>query len=435
MKWALIQVAVLLVAVSGCSNGPNEDADGDTPGADAATAYDAALAAMAGVPCQATVGAGTSDNVKLLGNTTLEEGPATDIDVRGDLLATTRALYDISDPIRPVQLVNFDEADIPGGGDVKFLPDNQSIVLGGGPDVRLIDIRDPANPVLEDEWSFSEFGGVPTPGVSRNAHMLFAARIADIDWVFVAPNSNQGVFILRVDGEVGSRTLNYVTQTLPVEGGPLGPHDMFVHRDPLTNDWYLYSADGFHGWAVFNVNDPSAPLFIGGFLRPESGYTHTIQATKIGEKRIVATIQEVGVNALEIYDATILQAPVLIGVWQVGPGASAPQHNFNIVNGSLYLAHYGHGMFVFDLEALPLVPGAGTASLQPVAHYDPTPGGENYVVGFVVPGVPDGFEALYDVVLQDGILYAGGFGDPVTGVHVIGYGCVRPGDPAETSVG
>lgn len=387
--------------------------------------------AMADVPCEAAVGPGTSDNLRVLANMTFEEGGTGDIDVRGRLLATTRSIHDVSDPLHPVQTADFATLEIPAGGDVKFLSDNQTLVTGTGGGILLIDARDPWAPVIEDEWSFDEFSGVNLPGgsVFLNAHMLGTARIDDKDWVFLAPNSNSGIWILEVEGAPGSRTLNYVAQTLPAEGGPLGPHDLFVHQDPFTSQWLLYSADGFHGWTVFDLADPTAPMPIGGLVLPQPGYTHTIQAARFGERRIVVTIAEVGENLLQVFDATVLQAPVLLAAWQVEPLATTPQHNINIVGDHLYVAHYGYGMYVFDLTTVPDVPAIGTATFAPVAHYDPVPGGTPYVAGI------GGFEAVYDVVLQDGLLYVSGFSPPLEGIDVIGFGCIAAGDKEQRSVG
>jgi hypothetical protein len=392
---------------------------------------EAAQALMAGVPCEAEVGEGTSDNLRVLANVTFEEGGTGDIDVRGTLLASTRSIHDVSDPLAPVLAADFEELDIDAGGDVKFLSDNQTLVAGSSGGVLLIDARDPWAPVVEDHWSWEEFSGVNLPGgsVFLNAHMLGTALIDGVDWVFLAPNSNSGIWVLRVDGEPGSRELAYVAQTLPVEGGPLGPHDLFVQRDPFTNGWLLYSADGFHGWTVFDVDDPANPVPVGGLVAPQPGYTHTIQAARLGERRIVVTIAEVGENLLQVFDATVLQAPVLLAEWQVEPLATTPQHNLNIVGQYVYVAHYGYGMFVFDLNDAGNLPVAGLLSLRPVAHYDPVPGGEPYVLGI------GGFEAVYDVVLQDGVLYVSGFSDPVNGVDVLGFGCIVPGDAAQRSVG
>ncbi len=426
-------IAPMLLVLSGCA--ASDDGKATDPVAPVTDDPYAALTALvADLPCQATsVGAETSDNLRLVANATFGEGGGSgDIDVRGDLLLANPGILDISDPLAPRQVVDFAEFDIASGGDAKWMPDNRSAVVGGGA-VTLINLATPSAPFAEDVWELSEYAGplALLPETTLNAHMLYAARIAGDDWVFVAPNDNNGVWILRVEGEAPERHLEYVAQTLPIEGGPLGPHDMFVGVDPFTGDWYLYSADGFHGWAVFNVNDPANPMLVGGLLRPETGYTHTIQSAKVGERRIVATIQEVGDNLLEVYDATNLAAPVLLATWQVAPGETTPQHNLNIVNGTLYVAHYSYGMYVFDLQTLPAVPLGQVAQMQPVGHYDPVAGG----VSHPVPLAGGEFQAFYDVVVQDGILYGSGFSDPVIGIHVLAYGCNRIGDPTLLSMG
>lgn len=428
---SLLWLAVLAVAGSGCLQDAPAGTDGPgNPDAGATDPFEAARLLLADVPCEAPVDDATSDNLRVLANATFEEGGTGDIDVRGDLLASTRSLHDVSDPLHPVLVADFALLDIPASGDIKFV-DDHTLVSGTGGGILLLDAREPANPVIEDEWRFDEFTGVNLPGGSAflNAHMLFAERIDEVDWVFLAPNSNSGVWILRIEGEPGSRQLTYVTQTLPAEGGPLGPHDLFVQEDPFTGQWLLYSADGFHGWTVFDLADPAAPVPLGGWAAPQPGYTHTIQAAALGERRIVVTIAEVGENLVQVFDASVLQAPVLLAAWQVEPGATAPQHNFNLVDGRMYLAHYGYGMYVFDLADAGGLPGVGTTTFQPIAHYDPVPGGDPYIAGI------GGFEAVYDVVLQDGLLYVSGFSDPVNGVEVLGFGCIAPGDEEQTSIG
>ncbi|HJQ93778.1 MAG TPA: hypothetical protein VJ874_05790, partial [Candidatus Thermoplasmatota archaeon] len=66
-------------------------------------------------------------------------------------------------------------------------------------------------------------------------------------------------------------------------------------------------------------------------------------------------------------------------------------------------------------------------SIQPVAHYAKL---QETNLG---AGANGGF---WDLVLSDGLLYAGVYSGGVQqGLHAIGYGCVPPGDPAYTSTG
>jgi hypothetical protein len=275
------------------------------------------------------------------------------------------------------------------------------------------------------------FETIPTmPGeLGRNAHMMYTVLIGEEQWMFLAPNSNTGVWILKIVGEGNTRSLEFVTTTQPIEGGPLGPHDMYVQFDPVLKSWLVYSADGFHGWEVFDVSDPTSPEMVGGIIRPEGGYTHTIQAAQINGRRIVATIAEVGVNILEVYDATNLRAPILLGVWNIATfgtpnpaGLTYPQHNFNIVDGKMYLAHYGSGLFVFDLTKLPSTPVLGTLDLEPIAHY----------ASAQAQSGPTSFNEFWDIVVKDGLVYGS---NRVNGVHVIGFGCLDVGNPLLTSDG
>jgi hypothetical protein len=388
-------------------------------------------ALMEGVPCEAPFSATkTTDNLKLLANTTIVHGDravgSRELDIRGNLALTTLAgagaigILDITDPLNPVQLSTIGSV---GELDAKFASDNATAIVGSGAGIAIVDIRDPNNPVKTGQWTWDQAPQPPRGGPNQNAHMLYAARIADRDWVFLAPNSNTGVWILELTGEPGEKKLNYVTRTLPVQGGPLGPHDMTVQWDTQLKTWVLYSADGFHGWTAFDVKNPAQPELIGGVIKPETGYTHTIQAAKIGDRRIVVTIQEVGVNVLQVFDATNLRAPILLGTWQHSPAAVNPQHNLNIVAGRLYVAHYGNGVYVFDLNKIGTTPLV--SEVKPVAHYGGAATGQN----------PLGFTQFYDVVVKDGVVYAASYSAPTAGIHIVGDGCLAPGDEDLTSIG
>jgi hypothetical protein len=424
-------IAALLIPLAGCiTSGP--DLPGGAPTASGtlaelkAAAYAEIQALMAGVPCEVSdVGAGTSANLKTLSNVSFAKGGTQSLDTHGDLMIAANggsgmAILNITNPLQPTFYSNYTESK--SFGDVKLSPDNLTAVAGVGGAIDLVDIRDPYNPVRTSQWKLASAPHTQTEFL--NAHMLYTAAIKGEQWVFLAPNNNEGVWILRLVGAPDKRELQFVTSTLPVEGGPLGPHDMWVTYDADLQKWLLYSADGYHGWAVFDVSDPAKPALAGGLVRPESGYTHTIQAAKINGKRIVATIAEVGFNVLEVYDASNLMAPVLLATWQVSeegaPQAAAPQHEFNIVAGKLYLGHYANGFYVFDLTKISM-PVVGTASLTPVAHY---------AVG--TPGPATLFSDIWSVDVINGVLYASSM---AKGILVVGYGCNEAGDAALTSTG
>lgn len=436
MRTFLLTLALAAMATSGCLS---DSAPGDEPGDGTGTTGDGRLGIsydpwpgihelMAGIPCDVeAVGSGTSGNLLQLANLSYGQGDGihAEVDIGGNLLLHARyatggfEMVDISDPLHPEFLGNWSAEDAGGALDVKFSPDNATALYGTGNGIILADVRDPALVREVGRWTTAEVpdDAETVPGVGYNTHMLYTARIAEQDWVFIAPNANTGVWILRMDGTPDARTLTYVTRTLPVEGGPLGPHDMFVTQDEMDGNWYLYSADGFHGWTAFNVNDPANPELAGGIANPAEGaYTHTIQAQWVNGRRIVATIGEVGANALKVYDATNLRAPLFLGAWQAepGPGSTAPEHNFNVVGGKGYLSYYTLGVYIFDFTQLSGIPVLGTAELTPVAHF-----GENPEQA---PGPLD-FSGVWDTVLKDGVVYLSNIEG---GLVVVGYGCNNP---------
>ena len=378
---------------------------------------------LANVPCEAEVADGaTSANLKTLRSLPWPADVTTgEVDIEGDLLlghvyASPGGLVavDISNPLR-ARILNVFRLEGRFTYDVKITTDGSTAVLGfddglTSAGIAVVDIRDPLQPKLMDEWVSER------PGALQNGHMLYTEHIDETDWVFLAPNDSTGVWILKLVGEPGDRKIELVTQTLLVEGGPLGPHDMYIGFDKDLETWVLYAADGYEGWLAYDIGDPATPSFIGGFLHPSSGYTHTIQAGKIAGKRIVATVEEVGANFLKIYDATNLAAPILLGTWAAGDVPIDAQHNLQIVGDHLYIAHYGQGIYVFDLakiaeEATPL-----TTSIEPVALY-----------------APEG-DSFWDIVVKDGLMYGGKF-SAGAGLDVFGFGCVSPGAKSFTSTG
>ena len=437
MNLRALAVLGLALLLSGCASTAPDDGSAPDPAAAlgpggvglpplAADPYPAVRAALEGVPCEADVSSGQSANLVQLANVSYDletTGIHGEVDIRNGLALHARydqggfELVDVRDPLNPVALGVYDDNDEDPGNsfDVKFSPDNATALYGAGNEVRMVDVRDPYRPVPVGNWSLDD--AAPTVPQTGHTHMLFSARIAGEDWIFIAPNANTGIFILRMGGTPDARTLEYVTQTLPVEGGPIGPHDLFVQRDEVDGHWYLYSADGFHGWTVFNIDDPANPMPAGGLVNPaEAAYTHSIQAQWVNGRRLVATIGEVGVNVFKVYDATNLLAPLLLGVYQAspGPGSAAPEHNFNIVGGKLYLSYYTLGMYIFDLAKLQGIPVADTPNMQPVAHFGTNPE--------AAPGATD-FSGIWDTVLVDGVIYLSNIEG---GLVVVGYGCNGP---------
>lgn len=397
---------------------------------------------LAGVPCEASeVADETSENLLDLAAIEYDGTQHGEIDARGDWLLVARyqgggfEVVSIADPLNPAQASVF-QSEEANAQDVKWMPDNRTAVVGVNLKVLLVDVGPvldaglaPAEilernvtPQLIAEWEYPGVG--PVNDVVANMHMLTTARIGGEDYVFVAPNSDSGVWVLKRTPAGLELVTNFGA---PLGGGPLGPHDMSLVWDEILQVPILYVANAFEGWMAFDVSDPANAKRLGFMLNLDPApvsYTHTVLGAKVGDKRIVVTIAEVGANMLKVYDATSFEAPILLGVWWADKAApQMPQHNLQIVGDKLYMAHYSKGVYVFDMAALAASPPlAGTATFAPVAHYAP-----------LHPDAPDtlGFANVWDVVVHRGLLYVN---DMAHGTAVVGYGCLAPGDPAATSV-
>lgn len=401
-----------------------------------------------GIPCEAksVVTGKTSENLKQLTNIAYEgEGIRGEIDARGDWLLTARyadggfEVSNIADPATPVRVTAY-LTKVPHAYDVKWMPDNETAIVGHSDTVDLVDmgpvIKAPSlaaiekqniTPVLLDSWKYPGAG----PGhASTNMHMLTTARISGVDYVFIAPNDDAGVMVAKLTGEGASRKLVTLgrlgADILP--GGPLGPHDMSFVVDELSHKPVLYVANGFEGWKAFDVSDPAKAtlLAISPNMGPAQGYTHTVVGQKVGDRRLVATIQEVGANTLSIFDVTNWQTPILLAQWRADTTEPlTPEHNIQLLDGKLYVAHYTKGVFVFDLKKLDAKPLLGTLSIAPVAHYQPSKPTTSSPPSAVA------FADVWDVVIHRGVVYVN---DVDSGTDVVAFGCLSAGDITQNSV-
>jgi hypothetical protein len=247
------------------------------------------------------------------------------------------------------------------------------------------------------------------------------------EYVFVGPSvSGTGLLVAKIVGAGADAKLELV-RVYPSTGAhaiapqAFAPHDTFAEYDAVYGHHILYAANSFQGVVILNIDDPANAVPIaslpGAQAPPPTGlapnHYHTIQPTWIGEKRIFVTVSEVGYNTLKIFDATDLEDPKFMGEWVYDRNQPTNlQHNFQIVDGKIFMGHYEHGLFVFDLAAFVADPSAG---LPEIGHYQPPPGG-----------------LVWDVVLWDGVLF---ISDIPQGLHVLGYGCFEPGDVRFTSRG
>lgn len=381
----------------------------------------------AGLPCEAQlVGDETTENLREVAFLPLaeESGRLGALDTRGSLALVARYdeggfhIVNIARPDEPRLLATFEAMEGPAL-DVKFGSDGSAALVGNLEGVALVDLRDPLSPRREAEWRFPP---EPTLLAPTMAHMLYVFPWQGRDLVFVASQAGTGVWILAIEGEPGGRELRYLGRFASRLGDPIAPHDTWATFDDELGKPLLYVANGFAGWLVADVSDPERPELLGGATPqdPYVGYVHTIQAARLQGKRLVATISEVGANALKVYDASDLRAPRLLATWTSRAVPTAPQHPIQVVDRYLFLAHYRDGGYGFDLGALPALPAPG--SLEPVARFVTGPD----------PGPLYGFEGVYDVGVEAGLVY---FVERERGLHVLAFGCFEPGDAGLTSTG
>ena len=432
MRRPWILIAASLAAIPGCL-GPTPPADpSPTDGAPAANGPFADLAAeLETVPCDIgmTPRTATSTNLRVVADLAVESDatPRTlaETDRQGALMVQAFytdegfRLINISDPQEPtevgVYLVN------PGSDtyDVKFSKREPFVIAGFSNRMHLVDVSDPASPKLLSELRHpAEYRG--------QAHMVFPHVVNGTEYVFVAPSvSGTGLLVAKIVGNGTDARLELVrvyasTGPHAVYPQAFAPHDTFAEFDEAYGHHVLYAANSFNGVVILQIDDPANAVPIASLpaaqAAPPTGaapnHYHTIQPTWIGDKRVFATVSEVGYNTLKVFDATDLENPRFLGEWIYDRTQPANlQHNFQIVDGKIFMAHYEHGLFVFDLAGFVANPG----TLREIAHYQPPPGG-----------------LIWDILVWNGVLF---LSDIPQGLHVLGYGCFEPGDERLTSRG
>ncbi|HLE97267.1 MAG TPA: hypothetical protein VI997_07845, partial [Candidatus Thermoplasmatota archaeon] len=368
MRAALV---VLAVIAAGCAT-PTPT---DEPVAATAAPYDALAAEVADLPCEAEVGDGTSANLRVLWQDPLDDPePARhrelDLDPTGrPLVASARIfaggfdLLDVTDPRAPVVLSTWHADDGDYALDVKFTTDGASLLVAGGERILVVDVRDPASPRVESSYRLD------APG----AHMLAIFRVDDADHVVASKGEGKDLSIFRVEGAPGERTLVRVSRPLltplgdlPLRPDPVRSHDAWYEVDPETGTPLLWVANVWWGVTALDVTDPAAPETVVEIrhLDPHQSYSHSVRVAHVDGKRLVVSTSEYGNAALKVWDATDLDAPRLVATWSLG--GDAP-HDLQVVGSRAYVAHFEHGLFVFDVAD-----AAASGKLAPVARLAPT---------------------------------------------------------------
>ncbi len=429
----LVALLFATVGLAGCVSDDGEPSVGPAPDLPVVSeAYEAVRALMEGVACtvDSVPESGTSANFETIVHDPVDDlGP---IPTRGELdmhdgLALLAyynrqgfTLLDVSDPREPVEMSVWIAADSGTTYDVKFDVTGRYAIVGFSDRVSLVDLADAFQPTeLHTLTHPDEYSG--------QAHMMFPVEIGGTQYVFVTPSiSGTGVLVHQIAGNGTQARLEHVatyTSTAPHAIYPqaLAPHDSYVTYEEDVGSHVLWLANGFYGIVALAVDDPANPRTLAS-VPPEASpdvpvpvptHSHTVQVAWLEGQRILVSASEVGYNSMKVYDFTDLDKPRLLGYWIYDERQPTYlQHNIQIVNGTLFLAHYEHGLFSFDLASYAADP---TRWVRPAGHWQVGGGG-----------------LIWDVNVHDGVLF---LSDISQGLHVVGYGCLTPGDPSETSDG
>ena len=354
----------------------------------------------------------------------------------------TVQVLDVSDPANLVEVALIEPAhrvlDVKLSHDGKFLfvgDDQQAtnaltaVAAGYRGGFHVYDVSDPAA---------AEHVAYLPIGPRRGPHMVFYHEYPDGREIVFGANAD--VSIAEFDRDAGS--LTELARYMPdlVFGFNRGPyvvdalyqgwaHDMFVQTEP-DGSVYMYVANWDAGLRIVDVTDPTKPVELGGwndFPDGHSGNLHTVSAQWMDGKRIVVGAVEVGFSVvggigyaqgaepgvLYVWDATDPAAPALIGQWENPMGVKAggrpgpvfdepvmSTHNLQLENGTLYLAHYGLGVWVLDVS---------------------TP--ETWAAPEVLAYYMEEDMSTWDVIVHEGVMFTSG----AEGVLALGFPLTLPG--------
>jgi hypothetical protein len=339
------------------------------------------------------------DGAKFPANANLGE-----MDIKGDIAAVAVSqpiggalFFDVSDPAHPRFLSRYVDAGCALGSDcgayVEMMSDGKYALLGvqqtdlmpglitgyasQAPGVKLIDLRDPAHPVLAQEYSTVSVEGIHT----ARSYVIKDGPFAG-EYAFFIQNG-VGIEIARVeDTPLGKRMVRIANIAVPDATNTNSIHDTFIQTDPTDGKTYLYGAGGFTtGFVVWDISNPAAPSEVMRWdPTPEcrnDWYAHTIDVTTVAGHRYVTlptegfsfgTQADAGehcgteagngdrASVMWIIDATDWASPKLVTTWSNPAGRAAGQltfsaHNQQIVGEDIMLTHYHGGIFWLDASA------------------------------------------------------------------------------------
>lgn len=364
------------------------------------------------------------NNIELVGHNLVgEQGPPGglgEIDVAGNYAFVAVfnhgfAIFDLTDPTQP-ELLSLFEIPTPAGplgrytadlkvdvnGDWVFL----AMELSEYPGALIVDTRDKSAPKLAGFW--------PAPGTLLGCHMVEYAIINEQEYLFCAPLDNAVYVGLILPEANGIREIVTVSRWVPNSVGYVqrevehltsdpqgfpnryvlsGHQDMTFQPDPITGAPTLFVSFWNLGLRIVDVSIPVAPIEIGFWdglgAAGYRGNFHTGMAFESEGRRIAVVIPE-GPDppAIFILDATDLANPILLSEWSALPSftdadgnnhaGSFSLHNFQIVDGKIYIAMGHGGIWVLDVST----PEKQAAPVPVGSYYPhhPRPDGADYSI-------------------------------------------------------
>ncbi len=387
-------LALLGAGLAGCIDDTTE---GNGDGGGSNVALDDALAAW---------DAGTNrSNVEKLGE--WDNGGTAEIDAWENYLAIMRAggvdIVDVRDPTMPTTVSRNEEPaavkDVKWSDDGHFLftgnderassdetagalPQSAPVVGNGNGGIYVLDTSDKANPSLVTKLAL---------GPQRGAHMVFYYNHSTGDEILLGANADVSISRFTRDPPTLTEVARYAPDPADFNRGPevvdvyyqFWAHDMFAMWDPVDQKDLMYVANWDAGLRIVDITDPENPVELGGwntFPEGHSGNLHTVTTEWIGDRRITVGAVEVGFDIvggvpfatgeeksiMYVWDTTDPANIEMLAAWE-NPDGIAPgrlmtfagiqldediysTHNLQLEEGRITMAHYGLGVWLFDVS-------------------------------------------------------------------------------------